>query len=175
MSRIHVCALSRIHSTSGAIGARSLVTLININTEVQRPIAIGMDQHLFLGMSDIAAPEDGEVTPSEIHVKQLIAFVERWDRQHPLLIHCYAGVSRSTAAAYISVCALDKGRSEHEIALRLRALSPTATPNPLLVSIADEMLGRKGRMSAAMRAIGRGVECSEGVPFSLAVPRLGAS
>ena len=174
MTRIHVCALSKIHAVSAAIGARSLVTLINVDTLVERPPAIGEDAHLFLGMSDIVAPQHGEIAPAENHVRQLLGFAERWDRAHPLLIHCFAGVSRSTAAAFISACALDPRRPEDEIAARLRALSPTATPNPLLVEIADDMLRRRGRMSAAIRAIGRGVECFEGVPFALDIPRLAA-
>lgn len=172
MPRIHVCALSRIHEVSRAIGARRLVTLINVNTLVERPPAIHEDHHLFLGMSDIVEPTPGETLPGDMHVSDLLAFVEKWDRAEPLLIHCYAGVSRSTAAAFIAACALDPARPEDEIASRIRALSPTATPNAMLVEIADRQLRRGGRMSAAIRAIGRGVECFEGVPFALGMPPL---
>ena len=174
MPRIHVCALSRIHEVSAAIGAARLVTLINIDTKVDRPDHIHPDNHLFLGMSDIAEPTDGEILPAEAHVRALLAFVETWDRAQPLLIHCYAGVSRSTAAAFIAACALDPGRPEAHYAGRIRALSPTATPNPMLVELADSLMGRKGRMSAAVRAMGRGLECFEGVPFALELPRRSA-
>ena len=170
MPRILVCPLSRVHATVEATGARSLVTLINVKTLVERPPAILPHAHLFLGMSDILAPMEGEVAPGEPHVDELLAFVRRWDRRAPLLIHCYAGVSRSTAAAFVAACALDPARPEREIAAHIRALSPTATPNAMLVRIADEMLGRGGRMSAAVASIGRGVECFEGVPFALPVP-----
>ena len=172
MPRILVCPLSRVHATVEATGARWLVTLINVKTVVARPPSIGEQAHLFLGMSDIVVPMEGEVAPGEPHVDELLAFVRRWDRQSPLLIHCYAGVSRSTAAAFIAACALDPERPEHEIAGRLRALSPTATPNSMLVRIADAQLGRGGRMSTAIASIGRGVECFEGVPFALPVPPL---
>ena len=84
-----------------------------------------------------------------------------------MLIHCYAGVSRSTAAAYIAACRLSPHRDEHEVARALRAASPTATPNLRFVALADERLGRGGRMVAAVAAIGRGRECLEGVPFTL--------
>lgn len=174
MPRIHVCALSRIHEVSTAIGAKTLVTLINTSTLVERPGVIHADDHLFLGMSDIVAPMEGETLPADGHVSELLAFVEKWDRAHPLLIHCYAGVSRSTAAAFIAACALDPERPEAEIAQRIRALSPTATPNAMLVEIADRLLGRGGRMSAAVSAMGRGVECFEGVPFALDMPRPGS-
>jgi predicted protein tyrosine phosphatase len=170
MPRIHVCALSRIHATVEATGARALVTLINIRGLVVRPSPIHPDAHLVLGMSDIIAPTEGEILPAEAHVRELLAFVEKWDRANPLIIHCYAGVSRSTAAAFIAACALDPARAEHEIAWRIRALSPTATPNSMLVEIADGLMNRAGRMNAAVSAIGRGVECFEGVPFALDVP-----
>jgi predicted protein tyrosine phosphatase len=96
-----------------------------------------------------------------------LRFVHSWDRAAPMLIHCFAGVSRSTAAAYIAACALAPERDELEIARALRAASPTASPNAHLVALADDALGRGGRMKKAIAEIGRGEECSEGVPFTL--------
>jgi predicted protein tyrosine phosphatase len=49
----------------------------------------------------------------------------------------------------------------------LRAASPTATPNIRIVSLADRLLGRDGRMIAAIEAIGRGVTATEAEPFRL--------
>ena len=83
-------------------------------------------------------------------MRELLEFVGGWDRAAPLLIHCFAGVSRSTAAAFISACALAPQRDEGEIALALRAASPTATPNARLVALADAALGRAGRMTRAI-------------------------
>ena len=84
-----------------------------------------------------------------------------------MLIHCFAGVSRSTAAAYIAACALKPKRDEFAIARALRAASPTASPNTRLVALADDKLGRRGRMSEAIADIGRGDDCFEGAPFTL--------
>jgi len=84
-----------------------------------------------------------------------------------MVIHCFAGVSRSTAAAFISACALTPGRDEYAIARAIRAASPTATPNMRLVALAEEALARKGRMTGAIEAIGRGEDCYEGTPFVL--------
>jgi predicted protein tyrosine phosphatase len=55
---------------------------------------------------------------------------------------------------------------EEDLAWQLRRLSPSASPNRLIVSHADAVLGRGGRMVAAVDAIGRGCEATEGVPFS---------
>jgi len=86
-----------------------------------------------------------------------------------MLIHCFAGVSRSTASAFIAACLLAPHRDEHEIARALRKASPTATPNARFVALADSRLERKGRMSAAVAAIGRGEDCFEGLPFALEI------
>ena len=58
-----------------------------------------------------------------------------------MVIHCFAGVSRSTAAAFIAACALAPKRDEFDVARALRAASPTATPNARLVALADRALG----------------------------------
>jgi predicted protein tyrosine phosphatase len=167
MPRIHVCSLSRIAEMTEATGARSLVTLINKGTPVIRPTVIDPKNHLRVAVSDIDIYMEGHILPGESHVKSLIEFVQRWDRAAPILIHCYAGVSRSTAAAFITACVLRPGYSEDAIAQSIRDASPTATPNTRLVALADALLGRSGRMIAAVARIGRGQDCVEGIPFAL--------
>ena len=171
MPRIHVCALSKVPETVRAVGAKSLVTLINAATHVPRPPEIAADRHLFVGLSDITEQMDGHILPESSHVAQLLTFIRRWDRADPLVIHCYAGVSRSTAAAYIAFCALHPAACEVETAQSLRALSPSATPNARLVALADSHLRRDGRMIDAIAAIGRGQDCFEGVPFAFDIAR----
>jgi predicted protein tyrosine phosphatase len=167
MPRLHVCPLALIDEVVEATSARSLVTLLSPGTRVTRPSAIPADRHLNLAISDITTPMPGHVLPEDAHVRILIEFVGAWDRAKPMVIHCFAGVSRSTAAAFITVCALAPHREERGIAESLRAASPTATPNARLVALADSLLGRRGRMSAAIEAIGRGADCIEGRPFAL--------
>jgi predicted protein tyrosine phosphatase len=67
----------------------------------------------------------------------------------------------------VAACALNPARDELAIARELRRLSATATPNMRIVSLADGMLGRDGRMMAAIDSIGRGEMAYEGVPFRL--------
>jgi predicted protein tyrosine phosphatase len=167
MPTLHVCPLSCLHDTVTATRASHVVTLINVGSAVERPATIAADRHLFIGVSDIVEPLDGHVLPAAEHIEQVLAFVRGWGRESPLVFHCWAGISRSTAAAYISACALDPGRSERAIALALREASPGATPNARFIALADDILGRKGRMVDAVRAIGRGVEAMENTPFAL--------
>ena len=164
---IHVCSLARLHATVEQTGARRIVTLMRDVEMVRRPPGIEHADHLLLRLDDISEPIDGYTVPGEEHIAELLTFVRSWDRAAPLVIHCYAGVSRSTAGAFVSACALNPRRAETEIARDIRRLSPTATPNIRIVKLADRMLGRGGRMVAAIEAIGRGVECYEGHPFRL--------
>ena len=167
---IHVCSLNLLDATVKATGAGRIVTLINVGTPVRRPDSVAQIDHLFIGMNDIIAPAPDMIVPGEDHLDQFLAFVQGWDRRAPLVIHCFAGVSRSTAAAYTAALALDPSRDEEELARLLRERSPTATPNARIIALADKKLGRGGRMVAAIAGIGRGSDCFEGVPFMLPVP-----
>jgi predicted protein tyrosine phosphatase len=164
---IHVCSLSRLHATIETTGARHVVTLLGVEDEVRLPEAVPAANHLRLHMHDIAGPMDGYVPPDVEHVERLLTFVRGWYRETPLVIHCYAGISRSTAAAFTAVCALNPRRDEYAIAQDLRRASPTAFPNPRIVRLADHVLARHGRMVAAIEAIGRGTISAEGIPFRL--------
>lgn len=124
------------------------------------------ERRLFLLSHDIAAPTAGLQAPALDDVARLLAFAPSWTGARPMLVHCWAGVSRSTAAAFAIACSRSP-RSEAELALALRAASPGATPNPLIVAHADALLGRAGRMVAAVAEIGRGAEVSLGAPFEL--------
>lgn len=165
----HLCVtpLSRLHETVRAAGASHVVTLINAATPVERPAAIPADRHLFIAVSDITAPLDGHVLPGREHVERLLAFARGWNRARPMVIHCWAGISRSTAAAFVTACALEPRLDEKDFAHQLREASPSATPNARLVAIADALLERRGRMIAAIAAIGRGEDAFEGAPFVL--------
>ena len=164
---IHVCSLSRLNETVEDTGARHVVSLIGDEARLERPTGIAPENHLWLKLHDISTPLDGCIMPGEEHVADLINFVRGWDRRAPLVVHCFAGISRSTASAYAAVCALNPERDENSIAQALRHASPTATPNIRIVSLADQFLGRDGRMIAAIETIGRGVMTTEAAPFRL--------
>ena len=154
---IHVCSLARLHDTVRETGARHVVTLIKDIALVHRPASIAPENHLLLDMDDIVDPIEGYVAPAEEHVGELLRFVHKWDRTAPLVVHCYAGISRSTAGAFVIACALNPNRDEARIARAIRDASPTASPNIRIVTHADKLLGRNGRMVAAIRDIGPGV------------------
>lgn len=124
----------------------------------RRPAPLADAARLHLAFNDVAEPGPGLVPPSEADVRRLLAFGRSWDGAQPLLVSCEAGVSRSTAALFALACDRRPDLPEALLAARLREASPCATPNPLVVSLADRILGRRDRMIRAVAAIGRGAD-----------------
>jgi predicted protein tyrosine phosphatase len=127
------------------------------------------ERHLRLAMHDLRSDDvaEGETPPNEVHVGNLIRFASGWSSEAPILVHCWAGISRSTAAAFTIACARNPDADEVEIALALREASPTAWPNPRIVGFADAALGRKGRMLAAIEQIGAPADFEGAQPFHI--------
>lgn len=129
-----------------------LLTLM-VEPFVPTPASIQPARHLRLSVHDVIEPADGIVCPDHTHISDLIAFARGWDRSAPFLVHCWAGISRSTAAAYIVLCDLHACGYERQIAETLRFHAPHAQPNRLMVRYADQLLNREGRMIAAIEAM----------------------
>src|SRR5882757_400922 len=142
---IHVCSLAALPETVKATGASHILTVMANVNQVQRPASVLEANHLKVSMDDITEQIDGFVAPS--------------------VVHCYAGISRSTASAFAAACMLNPHLDEISIARQIRAASPLAQPNRLIVSLADKALGREGRMLRALDEMGPGSMMVEGRPF----------
>lgn len=164
---IHVCSLATLHPTVAETGASHVLTVMANVEQVRRPPTVQEANHLRISMDDITAHMDGFTAPADHHIQQVLAFVRGWDRKAPLVVHCYAGISRSTASAFAAVCALNPDRDERAVARQIREASPTASPNRLIVELADRALGRQGRMLRALEEMGPADMMIEGRPFRL--------
>jgi len=169
MSTIVVAPLSDVPECIRIHGPSHLVTLLGHEFMIPTPHGIAADRHLKIPVNDILEASASEA-PCEDHVRELLEFSRRWDAFAPMLVHCWAGISRSMAAAYTILC--DRVPfSERAIAQEMRNLAPHADPNRLFVSVADQVLGRSGRMIEAIEAIGRGRPALEGHPVSFHLVR----
>ena len=164
---IHVCSLAALPDTVKATGASHVLTVMANVDQVQRPESVLPANHLKVQMDDITEHMDGFVAPSDAHIEKVLAFVRGWDRRAPMVVHCYAGISRSTASAFAAACMLNPHRDEISIAKQIRAASAIASPNRLIVSLADKLLGRDGRMVRALDEMGPGSMMAEGRPFRI--------
>lgn len=167
---ILVCPLSQVPHVVKARAPGRLVSLLDPGSAFPPQTLVA--RSLRIETHDIAFESvEGWTSPGAHHVRDVLGFVEDWDRADPILVHCYAGISRSTATAYTIACALNPQTDEGEIAQALRTASPSASPNLRLIDLADAELGRGGRMRRAIDAIGRGWTWEmhgEADPFELA-------
>ena len=167
MSRFIICPLIALDQVVAQHKPSHLVTLITAGTDVSTPSTIAKDNHLFLNFNDIDAPRPGLVPMGESQMAALIAFFKDWDQKAPMAIHCFAGVSRSTAASMIGLATLRPERSASEIAAELRFRSPSATPNKRMLELADKRLKRHDSLFEAGLHIGRGADCFQGNIFAM--------
>jgi predicted protein tyrosine phosphatase len=107
--------------------------------------------------NDAIEPGPGIELPQARHVEEILAFGNTFQRdlaarrEAHLLIHCHAGISRSTAGMTALLMQADPEETEERIFERLVAIRPKAWPNSLMIGFADDLLGRGGRLTAALR------------------------
>jgi predicted protein tyrosine phosphatase len=162
-----VCPLSQVSAVIAARRPSHLITLLDPESLIPTPQALTADRHLRLGVNDIAEPSLGYICPDEALVRQILDFGAGWDAAEPMLVHCWAGISRSTATAFLLACERNPETDEARIASALREASRHAHPNRRIVALADDMMGRGGRMVDAVDAIGPGESILENHPFDL--------
>ena len=142
-----------------------VVSLLGPETPHRSFAGITDTNHLKLTFHDILEPAEGLTAPASEHVEKLIDFLNARQGEDPMLIHCWAGISRSTASAFTAMCLYNPEFDERRLAQQLRSLSHVATPNRRIIAFADDIMGRQGRMVDAIDAIGRGENAFEGVIF----------
>ncbi len=154
MPQIAVCSLAAVPDELSVRGASHMITLLSPGSLPPPPEGLAPDRLLRLEVNDIDEEIEGLKAPCAATVGQIIDFAHAWDGGAPLLVHCWAGISRSTAAAFVVACVRNPHADEAAIAQALRRASPTAQPNRRIVALADEALGREGRMVAAVAGMG---------------------
>lgn len=150
---IYICSLAEMPQWVARFRPSHLISLLSPDELPPTPPGVAPENHLKVGVNDIWEPVPGQILPGNEHIDSLIAFGTAWGQASSLLVHCYAGVSRSTAAALI-LLALDADGREHEAAQLLRRKAPHAIPNRRMIEVADERLGRAGRLVDAVERIG---------------------
>lgn len=168
--KIIVCPLSKVEEMVAAHTPERVVSLLDPDFDFPKLGSAYRDRHLRLHLHDVHESAPGLVAPTSKHVDQLLDFLGRWQRCLPLLIHCRAGISRSSAAAFIAACVHSPNVDERTIALEMRRASPLARPNRVLIELADAAMGRSGRMARAIEETGRDLPwhgVDENLPFEI--------
>ncbi len=125
-----------------------LISIIQPEFQPIRPREIVAERHLRVAVHDISEPDGFGVLPEGDDVRDLVDFAREWDPDlGGLLVHCFAGISRSTATALIAHF-LKTGDADLS-ARALRQAAPYAIPNRRILALADDELGLGGALVGA--------------------------
>lgn len=152
--RLSICGVRELDGFAAQDVSDVLSILDPEQPEPDSFVRYGPHRRTTMRFHDIVLPVDGQIMPTSGDVRRILDFgmslAAARDASH-LLVHCYAGVSRSTAASAILMAQANPGREEQAF-MALLDIRPRAWPNSHMVALADTMLGRRGALRAGLDA-----------------------
>jgi predicted protein tyrosine phosphatase len=155
MMRITICGIAEL-ADHGAAGITHVLSILDPGWPDPEAFArFPAHRRIALRFHDVIAPVPGAVLPGEQDVALLLEFGREAMSAGPgshLLIHCHAGISRSTASAALLLAQADPARAADDIVGEIALQRPRAWPNLLLVEYGELALGRAGEIAPAIAA-----------------------
>ena len=153
---ITVCGIGELAEHSG-LGASHVLSILDPDHPVPEAFgAFGEHVKLELRFHDIVDPRPGEILPSPEHVDAILAFGRTL---HPdgasLLVHCHAGISRSTASMVLILALAMPEQPAQAILERVHSIREKAWPNLRMIEMGDALLGRRGTLVQATHTLHR--------------------
>jgi predicted protein tyrosine phosphatase len=149
--RLTMCGIEEL-AGHGAANVTHVLSILDPGWP--EPEALGrFDVHnrLKLRFHDVIDPRPDCVPPQAWDIELLLAFGRELaaSEDSHLLVHCHAGVSRSTAAAALILAQSDPDRAPADLLQAIAQLRPRAWPNLRILELGDAALGRSGEIAAA--------------------------
>jgi predicted protein tyrosine phosphatase len=155
ISLLTVCGLEEL-TLHGSRGVTHVLSILDPEWPEPEAFASFPAHHrTILRFHDAIQPGPGLVLPAQGHVEAIIGFgrsLAAWEHQDErhLLVHCHAGISRSTAAMAILMAQVEPDMDEDSLFAQLTRMRAKAWPNSRMIGFADAMLGRGGRLTQAL-------------------------
>jgi predicted protein tyrosine phosphatase len=161
-----ICGLEELAGHCQARGVTHVLSILDPGFPEPDSIRdFDLERRLRLHFHDVIEAMPGWIAPERWDVELLLAFGRNLGRTPPatrfevpdthLLVHCHAGLSRSTASAILLLAQHDPARAAHDIVGQVIRLRPRAWPNLRMVEMGDALLGRDGEIVAAVGALYR--------------------
>lgn len=150
--KVFVCGRSAVSRKTSQVGATHVLSLLDPgkkpflhpNTDRRNWLLLHFEDNL---------DENEPNSPTREHVAQILEWGSRLPSDAVVLVHCEAGVSRSTAAALALLVQHHGIDKIDECAQLLVEVRPVACPNPIISKFADERLGCDGKLHACAEKI----------------------
>jgi predicted protein tyrosine phosphatase len=157
--RVTICGIPEL-GEHGAAGVTHVLSILDPEWPDPPAFAEFAPHRRFaLRFHDIIEPAPDRLAPSRQDVERLLEFGRELhgpEGSH-LLVHCHAGVSRSTAAAALILAQAYPDRPAREALDAVAQMRPRAWPNLRILEFGDAILGRNGEIVAAASALYRRV------------------
>jgi predicted protein tyrosine phosphatase len=142
-------------------GVTHVLSILDPGSPEPEPIRnFDLNRRLKLNFHDVIEPVAGWIAPERCDVELLLAFGRNLDEvigdagtqasDAHLLVHCHAGLSRSTASAILLLSQHEPQRAAHDVVGQVIRLRPRAWPNLRIIEIGDQLLGRDGEIIASV-------------------------
>lgn len=158
MSVLTICGIDEIPSHGTRAVSHVLSVIDPDRPDLTEFAGYGDHHRTTLRFHDIIDPLPGLTMPTRAHMETILDFGTNLaagrdaGAQGHLLVHCHMGVSRSTAAMMTLMLQAQPEAAEDQLFQQLRAIRPQAWPNSVMIAMADDMLGRSGHLTEALRA-----------------------
>jgi predicted protein tyrosine phosphatase len=154
--RLSICGLTELNAFRDARVSHVLSILDPGFPEPTDFAEYGPHKRLTLRFDDVIEPAAGLIPPEPHHIEALLEFGKGLasaidDPLRHLLVHCHAGISRSTASMTILLAEARPETDEDSIFAHIREIRAQAWPNSRMIAMADALLKRDGRLVAALR------------------------
>ena len=155
---IIVCSLKDLETVCETVKPSHVISVIDPGYAPETPA--GVDKHLKLGFDDIVEVNSNnqifrlntndipQLPPNISHTNSIINFSKSWDKEAPIVIHCWCGISRSMATATYLMCKEDSSDIERNIRY-IRSIAPHANPNKVLIKLFENSLNIGDQISLA--------------------------
>jgi len=155
---IIVCSLKDLKSVCESVKPSHVISAIDPGYAPETPA--GVKNHLKLGFDDIISVNPNnqifrlntddipQLPPNFNHTESIIEFSKSWNKESPIVIHCWCGISRSMAAATYLMCKEDISDIERNIRY-IRSIAPHANPNKILIKLFEDSLKLDNKITSA--------------------------
>ncbi len=121
--------------------------------------AYGEHARLELKFHDVIEETPGFLAPQPEHVAKILEFgrdlLRDPENLRHLLVHCHAGISRSTASMTLLLAQAQPELAAPDILAQVVRIRNKAWPNFRILALGEEQLGRKGEFTRAVGAVYR--------------------
>ncbi len=156
---ITVCGLEELAGHADREVSHVLSILDPDQPEPEAFGAYGEHARLELKFHDIIEETAGFEAPQPGHVEKMLEFGQDLLRDpesvRHLLVHCHAGISRSTAAMTLLLAQAQPTLGADEVLAQVVHIREKAWPNLRILTFGEELLGRRGEFTSAAGAVYR--------------------